>query len=81
MAETVRSSASGDAMTVDLLAATFFWPEGALLGCRHPHPDEMEPSIAIPERADEADAAARAEGFWAAVVRHLWRTSDTPALP
>ncbi len=75
-------------MTVDLLAATF-WPEGTLFGALHPHPHELEPAPegldARPERPpvppEAADAAARAEGFWAAMVRHLWRPSDTPALP
>lgn len=81
-------------MTVDLLAATFFWPEGTLFGALHPHPHELEAAAAgaagperapehreHPERPEAADAAARAEGFWAAMVRHLWRPSDAAALP
>ncbi|WP_237477775.1 hypothetical protein [Lichenibacterium dinghuense] len=67
-------------MTVDLLAATF-WPEGALFGARLPHPHETEPAPADPERPEAADAAARAEGFWAAVVRNLRRPPDAPAPP
>ena len=69
------ASASGDAMTVDMLAATFFWPEGTLLGSIPPHPDGAE-AAPVPSAGHEAaDWAAEAEGFWPAVLRHLWRPS------
>ncbi len=57
-------------MTVDMLAATFFWPEGTLLGSRHPQPDDAPAAEPETEAAAEAE---RPEGFWSAVMRHLWR--------
>ena len=46
-------------MTVDMLAATFFWPEGTLLGSRSPDPDAEAAAAAEPEAG--ADAAEQPE--------------------
>ena len=64
-------------MTVDMLAATFFWPEGTLLGAQglsahHGQPAEAAGDATPTEEPSEvADAAA--DGFWATVARNLWR--------
>ena len=58
-------------MTVDMLAATFFWPEGTLLGSRQPDPDGEAAPAAEPAAA--AEAAEQPGGFWPAVMRHLRR--------
>ena len=65
-------------MTVDMLAATFFWPEGTLLGSRHPHPDDAP---AAETQAEEAEHPERPENFWSAVTRPLWRPAPRPVLP
>ncbi len=64
-------------MTVDMLAATFFWPEGTLPGPRHPQPDEP----AAEPGTEAAEDAERPEGFWSAVMRHLWRPASRPGRP
>lgn len=64
-----------DAMTVDMLAATFFWPEGALLGSHHP--DAGGDAPAPSDRPQ--DEAPEHEGFWAAVKRNLWRPAAEPS--
>lgn len=56
-------------MTVDMLAATFFWPEGTLLGSRHPD-DTASAEDPVPVAPDEAPED---DGFWATVMRNLWR--------
>lgn len=63
-------------MTVDMLAATFFWPEGALIGPPPSHPDEPGPLPATPTSPGEVEPA---EGFWSAMMHHLWRGSPAPA--
>ncbi len=68
-------------MTVDMLAATFFWPEGTLMGPQPPH-DGGDGTDAPAERHDPTDEAVAAEPFWSAVMRHLWRPPATrPAAP
>lgn len=61
-------------MTVDMLAATFFWPEGMLLGAQHPEAAADESAAAAIEAPE--DAAPGADGFWAAVMRNLWRPAS-----
>ena len=69
------------AMTVDMLAATFFWPEGTLLGAQglpahHAHPPGgVADAIPPGEPCEAEDAAIVADGFWATVARNLWRPS------
>lgn len=57
-------------MTVDMLTATFFRPEGERLGS---DPEGVEPT----ERGvPEADLGSEhQEGFWSSVMRHLRRTA------
>jgi hypothetical protein len=74
------------AMTIDMLAATFFWPEGTLLGAQGlpPH-DGLPPQQGLSQARDPsraataADEAAVAEGFWATVARNLWRPAGAPS--
>lgn len=57
-------------MTVDMLTATFFWPEGERLGAG---PDDAEPAERAAETR-EADRGSVADGgFWSAVMRRLRR--------
>ncbi|RYB07626.1 hypothetical protein D3272_00380 [Lichenibacterium ramalinae] len=65
-----------DVMTVDMLAATFFWPEGTLLGAQHP---ENATDGAAPQTAFPDDDAPERDGFWAGVMRHLWRPAPAPS--
>ena len=64
-------------MTVDMLAATFFWPEGRLLGAQHP--EDPAPGGADAARGPGAEAPPEDDGFWAAVMRNLWRPAADPS--
>ncbi len=53
-------------MTVDMLAATFFWPEGLLLG---PEPSLSDPPEETRSGQADVDHAAEAPGFWSVLKR------------
>lgn len=64
-------------MTVDMLAATFFWPEGTLLGVQALPPD-ADPETPRGDAVEGADGAPE-DGFWATVARNLWRSGAAPS--
>lgn len=70
-------------MTVDMLAATFFWPEGTVLGTQGLPPHRgLPPDDAATAASDDpsgADETAVADGFWATVARNLWRPVNGPS--
>ena len=70
-------------MTVDMLAATFFWPEGTVLGAQGLPPRRgLAPDDADATASDGpfgADEAAVADGFWATMARNLWRPASGPS--
>lgn len=57
-------------MTVDMLAATFFWPEALVLGSEQRPPD-------LSDDEGHSVGPALGLGFWAAVRRVFARTAWT----
>jgi hypothetical protein len=73
-------SAWGNAMTVDLLAATLFWPEATVLGGLSgppPEGDEAEGNTAEPECEDLE--RAKGASFWSILLRSLKGSETTAA--
>ena len=61
-------------MTVDMLAATFFWPEGTSLQVREDIEPDGESESRSADQAADPSAGTQGETFWAAVLRQTgWR--------
>ncbi len=58
-------------MTVDMLAATFFWPEGTLLHVREDIAPDGESGSRLTEQAADPSTEPPGETFWAAVLRQI----------
>ena len=59
-------------MTVDMLAATFFWPEGTLLYVREDiAPDGESEDLRSTEHATDPLTEPQGETFWATVLRQI----------
>ena len=56
-------------MTVDMLAATFFWPEGTLLHVREDIAPDGESGSRLTEQAADPSTEPPGETFWAAPDR------------
>jgi hypothetical protein len=68
-------------MTVDLLAATFFWPEATMLGAQPSLViDGEEPNGASEAECDDLDRAESAS-FWSILLRSLKGQEPTAAKP
>ncbi len=78
----LRLAARRFAMTVDLLAATFPWPEGALLDVREGLAFENGADASRAEQVAGPHLALPGETFWATVLRQMgWPLPPRPATP
>ena len=66
-------------MTVDLLAATFFWPEGTSRHVRE-DPSSVTGAAVAPAQASDPSPEAKMETFWDGVLRQIgWPLPPKPA--
>ena len=68
-------------MTIDLLAATLFWPEGTLLHLRDDLSSEAEHDDPPPAETPDPLLQSEGESFWTGVFRHIgWPLPAKPAV-